>query len=129
MVTQIDVLRQFKQVLRPQCRSKKTSIVGTSGSIQWGEYPSVEACVRTWAFFDGSYYVIEGYPFVWEQAASVIIGESKMQCFIGDVTANVIGQSVVILQRDFVASWDFSMLMVGVVMGIVVLSFVMGGDS
>ena len=44
--------------------------------VQWGEYPSVEACVRGRTCFDGGDNVIEGYPFVRELAAGVIVADA-----------------------------------------------------
>ena len=43
------------------------------------------------ACFDGGDNVIEGYPFVREQASGVIICESHKKGFMGSIIANVVG--------------------------------------
>jgi hypothetical protein len=98
------VFEWHKYVFNFKSRSKGSYVVSTLGFIQRGKYPSVEACVGTWTFFNGGYNVIEGYPFIREQAAGVIVCESHKQRFLGDVIANVVSQSVVVRQRDFAAS-------------------------
>ncbi len=95
------VIERNKYVLCSQCRRKEPSVIGTSRSIQRGEYRCVYACVRSGAFLHSGENVSEGYPFVREQAASVIIGEPHKKGFLGNIIANVVSQSMVVGQCDF----------------------------